>query len=75
MIPDIRALIPYIIDGIKKLSDSDLKTIATYVAQLCLSDKEACTSIYRLTLTIAYTCKNVLHGAGVGRRGEKEEER
>jgi hypothetical protein len=75
MIPDIKALIPYVIDGIKKLSDSDLKTIATYVAQLCVSDKEACMSIYRLTLTIAYTCKNVLHGAGVGRRGEKEEER
>jgi hypothetical protein len=75
VIPDIRALIPYIIDGIKRLSDSDLKTIATYVAQLCVSDKEACMSVYRLTLTIAYTCRNVLHGVKGGRGEEKGEER
>jgi hypothetical protein len=63
-----------VLDSIKKLSDSDIKQLAEFTARLCLSDRDVCIKIWRVSLTIANVCKYSLEEIESG-RGEEEEER
>jgi len=68
----------YLIDGIKKMSNNDIKQLAEFVARLCISDREACIKIMKTSYTVYSVCKNVLT-PGVeaeqrgGEQGEEEE--
>jgi hypothetical protein len=66
-------LMNMVLDSIKKLSDSDIKQLAEYVARICVSDRIACVKIWRASLTIANVCKYSLEGAESGGRRKEEE--
>jgi hypothetical protein len=65
-------LVNMVLDSIKKMSDNDIKQLAEFTARLCLSDRDACVKIWKVSLTIANVCKYSLEGVESG--GEREEE-
>ena len=61
-------ILGYLVEGLRNLSEDDVKQIALYVANMCVRDREVCKKIYFLSLVISNTCRNILHG---GKEGEE----
>ena len=71
-------MIGYLVDGIKRMSDNDVKQLAEFVARLCITDRDACIKTMKTSYTVYSVCRNILtRGAeaeqGGGEQGEEEE--